>query len=156
MKYEPKEPVYLPLDDYMKLEFHLMDTRPGVKPDAFVTELVRRWMAIELERIALRNNGQAMRGFQWKNVFLPDGTSLRTSYRDSVEFAKVVGDRIVSGDATSLTPSLFANGHAKGRNAWRFVWLRFPGENHWIRADNCRMHIEELPPKTVHKQDGNA
>jgi hypothetical protein len=71
-----------------------MDTRPGVKPDKFVTELVKRWLATEMERLALLKNGMAIRGFQWKTVFLPDGTKLRTSYHDTVEFAKVVGDQI--------------------------------------------------------------
>ncbi|RFP12097.1 MULTISPECIES: hypothetical protein [unclassified Duganella] len=143
MAYEAKRPIYLPLTDFMNLEFHLMATRPGVKPDAFVTELVKRWLAIEMERLALRKNGRAMRGFQWKNVFIPDGTNLRTSYHHTIEFAKVVGDRILSDDGESLTPSLFANRHAKGRNAWRFVWLRFPGDDYWIRADSCRSRFAE-------------
>jgi hypothetical protein len=147
MEYEPKQPVYLPISDFLNLEFHLMDTHPDVKPDAFVTELVKRWLATEMERLALRKNGMAMRGFQWKTVFLPDGTSLRTSYGDTAEFAKVVGDHIVSDDGASLTPSLFANRHAKGRNAWRFVWLRFPGNDHWVRADNCRARSNDLPRK---------
>ena len=121
-----------------------MDTRPGVKLDAFVTELVKRWLAIETERLALRNSGQALRGFQWKNVFLPEGTSLRTSYRETIEFAKVVGDQIASDDGALLTPSLFANRHAKGRNAWRFIWLRFPGDDYWIRAGNCRVRADQL------------
>jgi hypothetical protein len=143
MGYEPKQAVYLPTSDFLNLEFHLMDTRPGVTPEAFVTELVQRWLAIEMERIALRKNGAAMRGFQWKKVFLPDGTSLRTSYCDTTEFAKVLGDSIVSDDGTSLTPSLFANRHAKGRNAWRFVWLRFPGDDYWVRAADCRVRLDD-------------
>jgi hypothetical protein len=96
-------------------------------------------MAYEAKQpLAIRKNGRALRGFQWKNVFLPDGTHLRTSYLDSIEFAKVVGDRIRSDDGEYLTPSLFVNRHTTGRNAWRFVWLRFPGDDYWIRADNCR------------------
>jgi hypothetical protein len=147
MEYEFKQPVYLPICDFLSLEFHLMDTRPGVKADAFVTELVKRWLATEMERLALLKNGMAMRGFQWKTVFLPDGTNLRTSYHDTVEFAKVVGDHIFSDDGASLTPSLFANRHAKGRNAWRFVWLRFPSDDHWTRADNCRTRFDDLSRK---------
>ncbi len=143
MGYEPTQAVYLSTSDFLNLEFHLMDTRPGVKPEAFVTELVQRWLAIEMERLALRKNGTAMRGFQWKKVFLPDGTSLRTSYCNTIEFAKVVGDRVVSDDGTSLTPSLFANRHAKGRNAWRFVWLRFPGDDYWLRAADCRARLDD-------------
>ncbi|USX18068.1 hypothetical protein NHH82_19540 [Oxalobacteraceae bacterium OTU3REALA1] len=146
MKYEAKQAIYLPITDYLNLEFFLMDNRPGVKPGPFVVELVKRWLATETARLALRN-GQAMRGFQWKNVFLPEGTTLRTSNGDVVEFAKVVGDRIVSDDDRSLTPSMFANRHAKGRNAWRFVWLRFPGNDHWVRAGNFRIHSEDLAQK---------
>jgi len=144
MGYEAKQPVYLPITDYMELEFYLMDARPGVKPDAFVTELVHRWLTVEMERLALRKNGQAMRGYQWKNLFLPDGTRLRTSHCGISDFAKVIGDHIVSDDGASLTPSQFANRHANGRNAWRFVWVRFPGDDFWIRAANCRARADEL------------
>lgn len=41
MSYTPMRPVNLTLSDFMDLEFHLMDTRPGVNPDAFVTELIQ-------------------------------------------------------------------------------------------------------------------
>jgi hypothetical protein len=144
MGYEPIKQIYLPLDSFLDFELHLMETRPGVKPEAFITELIQRWLKVDQERLALRRNGPAMRGFQWKSVFLPEGTNLRTSHCGHVEFAKVVGDRIVSDDGTSLTPSLFANRHATGRNAWRFVWLRFPGDDYWIRAADCRTRFENL------------
>jgi len=136
MEYEAKQAVHIPAIDFLNLEFFLMDSRPGVKIDAFVADLVKRWLATEMERLALHQNGRAMRGFQWKNVFLPDGTALKTKYRDTVEFAKVVGDHIVSGDGEALTPSMFANRHARGRNAWPFIWLRFPGDDYWVRAAN--------------------
>ncbi len=143
MTYEAKQAVYLPVTDFLQLEFFLMETRPGVKPDAFVTDLVNRWLAVEMERLSLRERGQAMRGFQWKNVFLPEGTALRTSYCNTVEFAKVVGNQIVTDDDEKMTPSQFANQHANGRNAWRFVLLRFPGNDYWIRAGTCRMRHHE-------------
>lgn len=135
--------MYLPVADYLQLDLYLMAARPGIKPDAFVTDLVNRWLAVEMERSALRDRGQAMRGFQWKNVFLPEGTTLRTSYCDSIEFAKVIGDKIISDDGAHLTPSQFANRHAKGRNAWRFIWLRFPGSDYWIRANAYRTRDPE-------------
>ena len=143
MGYTPIRPVNLPLTDFMNLEFHLMETRPGSNPEAFVIELVQRWLAMDMERLALRRNGSAIRGFQWKNVFLPDGTRLRTSYQGVSEFAKVVDDRILSDDGESLTPSQFANRHANGRNAWRFIWIRFPGDAHWIRAIDHRQRSDE-------------
>ena len=143
MEYEAKQAIYIPVIDYLNLEFFLMDTRPGVKPGPFVVELVKRWLATETARLALRN-GPGKHGFQWKNVFLPEGTTLRTSHCEIVEFAKVVGDRIVSEDDMPLTPSMFANRHAKGRNAWRFVWLLLPGNDHCVRAINYRMHSEDM------------
>lgn len=142
MTYEAKRPVYISATDYLDLELHLMDTRPGVRPDAFVEELVKRWLTVELERLALREHGYSKRGFQWKTTFLPEGTLLRTSYLDTVEFAKVVASRLLTDEGDAVTPSQFANRHAKGRNAWRFVWVRFPGDDHWIRANNCRTRSE--------------
>jgi hypothetical protein len=138
MEYVATQPVNIPISDFLELEFYLIDNRPGVKPAAFVAELLRRWLAVENERLALRRDGPAMRGFQWKNLFLPDGTNLRTTYGEEVAFAKVRGDRIESDDGVAFTPSQFANRRAKGRNAWRFVWLRFPGNERWVRADDCR------------------
>jgi len=143
MAYEAKQAVYLPVTDFLNLEFYLMDARPGVKPDTFVTELVNRWLAVEMERNSLRERGPALRGFQWKNVFLPEGTALRTTYCDTIEFAKVIGCQVVAEDGAKLTPSQFANRRAKGRNAWRFVWLRFPGNDYWIRAGTCRTRLQE-------------
>lgn len=143
MAYEAKQPVDIPLEDFLKLELYLMDVRPGIKTEAFIAELVNRWITVELERQAVRERGQSLRGFQWKNIFLPEGTSLRTSYFQEVEFAKVVGDRIVADDGAALTPSQFANRRAKGRNAWRFVWLRFPGDDYWIRAENRRARFDD-------------
>ena len=143
MEYESKQAVNFPTEDFLTLEFHLMETRPNVRPEAFVIDLVRRWLAFDKERLALRKNGRALRGFQWKNIFLPDGTRLRTSYCHATEFAKVIGDHIVSDDGARLTPSRFANRHAKGRNAWRFVWLRFPGDDYWSRAADYRSRFDD-------------
>ncbi|MES2127652.1 MAG: hypothetical protein V4463_10300 [Pseudomonadota bacterium] len=143
MEYNFTERVRLPVTLYLELDLHLMETRPGVNPDAFITELVKRWLAIEQERLALSKNGRSMRGFQWKSVFLPDGTSLRSTHHGSTAYAKVVGERIMTDDRISMTPSMFANRQAIGRNAWRFIWIRFPGEEHWVRAADCRQRIEE-------------
>jgi hypothetical protein len=97
----------------------------------------------------LQRDGPPLRGFQWKNVFLPEGTNLKTSYRQATEFAKVTGNCIVSDEGETFTPPYFANRQAKGRNAWRFVWLRFPGEEHWIRADDYRLIAERRRAETV-------
>lgn len=77
-------------------------------------------------------------GYQWKQVFLPEGTRLRASFGRAPYFAVVQGSEIRCGDQ-SLSPSAFANLKGSGnRNAWKAVWLRFPGNQQWILADTCR------------------
>ena len=77
-------------------------------------------------------------GYQWKQVFLPDGTQLRASFGRAPYFAVVRGSEIRCGEQ-SLSPSAFANLKGSGnRNAWKAVWLRFPGSEQWILADTCR------------------
>jgi len=77
-------------------------------------------------------------GYQWKQVFLPEGTRLRASFGREPYFAIVKGMEIKFGDL-ALTPSAFANLRGSGnRNAWKAVWLRFPGNEQWVLADVCR------------------
>jgi len=52
-------------------------------------------------------------------------------------------EECVSSRRQSLTPSQFANRQASARNAWRFVWLRLPGDDYWIRADQFRTRLEQ-------------
>ncbi|WP_348699008.1 hypothetical protein [Duganella fentianensis] len=142
MTYVAKQAIYLPYDIYLDLELHLLVTRPDIQPEAFIQELLHRWLTLDKERLVARKNGQALHGFQWKNVFLPAGTQLRTSHRNKVEFAIVVGEQIIAEDGQSLTPSQFTNRQASARNAWRFVWLRLPGDDYWVRADQYRSRLE--------------
>jgi len=82
-----------------------------------------------------------LHGYQWKTVFLPEGTQLRAWNRSGFAYAEVIGDSIVHlGDAVS--PHQFIC-RCKGisRSAWAEVSLLFPGENHWKRAD---VHRREL------------
>ena len=77
-------------------------------------------------------------GYQWKQVFLPEGTRLRASFGRQSYFATVVGMEI-KYDGHAVSPSCFANLHGSGnRNAWKAVWLRLPGSNEWLLADICR------------------
>lgn len=83
------------------------------------------------------------RGYQWKELFLPDGTQLRMQSDGDVHHARVEGDRIVfEGKHVSprqLTLAIAGN----GRNAWRDLMLRLPGELHFR-------------PATVHRRVAQA
>ncbi|MES2161899.1 MAG: hypothetical protein V4476_12150 [Pseudomonadota bacterium] len=77
-------------------------------------------------------------GYQWKQVFLPEGTRLRASFGRQPYFATVVGAEI-KYDGHAVSPSCFANLYGSGnRNAWKAVWLRLPGSDEWLLADVCR------------------
>lgn len=77
-------------------------------------------------------------GYQWKNVFLPEGTKLRIVVKRKTFHASVVGDHIIfNGEATS--PACLVNQLASTkRNAWKHTWLLLPGETKWQLAQSMR------------------
>jgi hypothetical protein len=79
-----------------------------------------------------------IRGLQWKEVFLAEGTVLRTIFQGKNHHAVVEGDRLQhNGQASS--PHEFANAvGGSGRNAWKVIWVLMPGESTWKRADSLR------------------
>lgn len=77
-------------------------------------------------------------GYQWKELFLPEGTKLRARFGREQYFAMVEGAEIIYGD-NAISPSRFANMHGSGhRNAWKAIWLRLPEHEGWLSADVCR------------------
>ncbi|MRW85472.1 hypothetical protein GJ698_15420 [Pseudoduganella sp. FT26W] len=81
---------------------------------------------------------ETSRGYQWKQLFLPNGTELRTIYGGRSIYAKVEDEQIISVNGPT-TPSRLANTQGCGtRNAWRAIWLRLPGSARWQRAADCR------------------
>jgi hypothetical protein len=82
--------------------------------------------------------GSAHAGYQWKRLFLPDGTVLRTVLGGKSHHCLVEGDRIVY-EKRAVSPSGFAN--AVGgirRNAWKSIWILFPDSKDWKLADSLR------------------
>ena len=93
-------------------------------------------------------------GYQWKQLFLPDGTRLRAAFGGVPYFAVVKGAQIKFGD-DSVTPSGFANLQGSGnRNAWKTVWLRFPGNEQWVLADVCRSRQKTAIARLFGAADG--
>jgi hypothetical protein len=77
-------------------------------------------------------------GYQWKNLFLPNGTLLRTVFGGKNHHCLVEVDRIFyNGQAVSPTGFANAVGGIR-RNAWRSIWILFPDSNDWKLADNLR------------------
>lgn len=105
--------------------------------EPFICEAIRAYItpaAPDTQQSAM----QPDEGYQWKQVFLPHGTRLRASFGRQPYFATVENSEIKC-DGQSVSPSAFANLRGSGnRNAWKAVWLRFPGSAQWVLADACR------------------
>jgi hypothetical protein len=93
----------------------------------------------------LQKYGPRNEGFQWKNLFLPNGTRLRMTYKGTVHEAEVRHRQIVHDGETEyegspLSPSLLVRKIAgdTNRNAWRDLYILRPGERDWVLADVAR------------------
>lgn len=83
--------------------------------------------------------GNPSRGYQWQNVFLPNGSQVRMTYRSEATYGEVRHEKLYFDDET-MTPSEFARRVANNtsRNAWRDLYIQFPGEGGWKFADDLR------------------
>lgn len=82
--------------------------------------------------------GPVADGYQWKHLFLPNGTLLRTVFKGRNFHSVVEGDQILFNSAP-MSPSEFAN--AVGgvrRNAWKVIWILFPNTSAWKHAETLR------------------
>jgi hypothetical protein len=85
----------------------------------------------------------AVPGYQWKCLFLPEGSALRMSYLGQDFFAQVQGNAVVH-HGERMSPRQFTQAVAgDGRNAWRDLWLRLPGEKSWTRVMQLRRRLEQ-------------
>jgi len=115
----------------------------GEEVEEVICEAIRAYMkrapADQAQQPATGTNSvDTDTGYQWKQVFLPEGTRLRASFGKTPYTAVVQGGQLRCGEQ-ALSPSAFANLHGGGnRNAWRAIWLRFPDSEQWVLADTCR------------------
>lgn len=91
----------------------------------------------EAERPAL----PVLRGYQWKSLFLPEGTRLRVWCRSEHGYAEVIGDRLMF-NGRSVSPNQFVAACSDTvRNAWVEINVLMPGEKSWKLASVRRREI---------------
>jgi hypothetical protein len=129
----------------VELSVHLRKTGSKLTAARAATEAIRAWIKErEQPRQAAKPAGPS-RGFQWKDLFLPEGTELRMSTAGGTHHARVVEDHIVfNGDKVSPRGMTLAIA-GDGRNAWRDLWLKFPGDKHYLPASRCRREQARNP-----------
>ena len=88
------------------------------------------------------------RGYQWKSLFLPEGTVLRSWSYGEHNYARVEGDKIIH-DGQSVSPNQFARSFARtARNAWFDLSVRRPGDRQFKMACVLRKEIAALERKS--------
>lgn len=106
-------PPILPATVYDELRSYLRESSSTLSPSEALIKAVQLWIAKS------RADAIPARGFQWKQVFLPEGTRIRMRVRDCWHTANIIGDELVyKGDA--MSPHQLAKQVAgDGRSAWR-------------------------------------
>ena len=83
--------------------------------------------------------GNPSEGYQWKQLFLPNGTKIFMTFGQKKHQAIVKHGAFMVDDATS-SPSQFANSVARhSRNAWRDLYIKRPKKDvEPVLADRLR------------------
>ena len=143
----------LPPATLLELKTFLRESGSPLSVTEALVAAVRLW----IERA--QSAAQPARGYQWKLLFLPEGTLARMHHAERWHVAQVVGDELIyQGEAVSphqLTQEVAGD----GRNAWRDLWIRFPGEKNWACAAQLRARLQKraaTPPPTPVEAMANA
>jgi hypothetical protein len=133
--------VPVPYKAFLELSEHMTAIRSRDQIGDLAGAAIRYWLAEEKRKqeFAPTCPPSLLSGYQWKRLFLPDGTLLRTIYKGRPRVAQVANDQVVF-ESAPISPNEFANSPGGApRNAWKSVWLLFPGEREWKLADDCRV-----------------
>lgn len=133
-------------DALLALDAHLRENASALSLTDAVALAIRAWLADNADAVAMSEHAQSVdvdvdadtdsssRGYQWKELFLPEGTALRMRCGDEVHHARVTGDAIVYRGRRVSPRQLTLAIAGDGRNAWRDLSLRRPGEEHFRPA----------------------
>lgn len=153
---DPTEYVYVPLDVELYAELVRRSGEADVSSyiDHSVQSFLERsagdgnvWSAEYVERFddeeeqAFREKyGDPKQGLQWDALLLLNGTQVRMTYGGRHSHGEIRHGELYFGDDRMRSPSAFACRVANNtsRNAWRDLYLKFPGEGSWQLADGLR------------------
>ncbi|MES2299290.1 MAG: hypothetical protein V4582_19775 [Pseudomonadota bacterium] len=137
--------IRLPCHVYAALLQAMQATRDARTPEHIVELALQVWMR-DAFKTARPPTAPAIRGYQWKSLFLPDGSLLRMCYRGRQYYAEVRGDAL-EFMGRAMSPRQIAM-HVTGsvRNAWQTFWIRSPGDAMWHLADTRRRILRRVLP----------
>ena len=124
----------------LALQQQLRDMRSPLSPTEAVSLAIDQWLAAQRDGNAAVAAG-GTRGYQWKCLFLPEGSELRMHYAGESYFARVAGNDIIYHGQRVSPRQLTLAIAGDGRNAWRDLWIRLPDEKTWACAATMRRAI---------------
>ena len=149
----PRGTRLLPPATELQLEEFLRKSGSTLSLTEALVAAVKLW--IEREKAS----AQPSRGYQWKMLFLPEGTRVRMQYEEDWHSAEVVGDDLMYRGRPVSPHQLTQAVAGDGRNAWRDLWIRFPGEKNWACAAQLRTRLQKraaTTPPTPEEAMANA
>lgn len=137
-------PVQVPTKVYLDLAYQLRRSCDLRTPDEVIGLAIPSWLSTRtVNGSGTTTPGRC--GYQWKELFLPDGTELRMRYRGTWYYASVEGDQLMyAGEPVSPRDwGLMVTGTV--RNAWRDTWVRRSANESWKRASMWRSNGAQHP-----------
>ena len=126
-----------------ELALHLRNTGSSLSVTQAASAAIRAWIGANTPQASPAPADPASsQGYQWKSLFLASGTELRMSTRSATYYARVKGDDIMYQGRRVSPRALTLAIAGEGRNAWRDLWLKFPGERYRKQAIRCRSDQE--------------
>jgi hypothetical protein len=138
---ETQVAIPVPTEKFLELSNFLQSKGDRRDPVHAVWDAIEYWlMNADWKPELLRQNDT--HGYQWKSLFLPEGTQIRMPYKGQYYYAKVERDEIIY-EGKSISPGSLANTiTSSSRNAWRDLWIKRPDDKEWKLADECRRETE--------------
>lgn len=134
--------VALPVEPHTMLAILQFIEQSGttLAPGDVAARAIHDWLERHREEPE-RPSHPVVRGYQWKCLFLPEGTRLRVWCRSEHGYAEVVGDRLMY-NGRSVSPNQFVAACSDTvRNAWVEINVLMPGEKSWKLASVRRREI---------------
>lgn len=138
--------VEIPQSLLLELLGYLATRKDQCSVDRATTDAMRSWLLAQTGKAPLE---PGTRGYQWKMLFLPEGTCIQSWSYGEHNYARVVGDQIIH-NGHSVTPNQFARSFARTeRNAWRDLYIKRPEDKNWQLASRLRQQVLAEQPQAA-------
>ncbi|MCP2010203.1 hypothetical protein [Duganella violaceipulchra] len=132
--------VQVPTDTLLKLIEKLRRCGGSQDISEAMTLAVGRWLA-DPAAFAPGADPAGLHGYQWKSLFLPEGTVLKSWSYGENNYACVEGDQIIH-NGRAVSPNQFAQSFARStRSAWHDLYVRRPGDKTFKLANRLRAEL---------------